>query len=166
MTDLDPAHPAGLPGGDLRPPVAPPDLADPTLVEDDRPVPWDWADQTASDAVELGQALVEFVRYLNGRYAWNAEHTIPPCWARHGALIEELTTLMWSRWAAFQGPLASPDAAQTWHTSHLPLALQRVTYWLGPGNALDCRNGRHQPCRLHAQAQPTVADAHQWASVK
>ncbi len=45
---------------------------------------------------------------------------MPPRWAAHGALVEELTTLMWARWPAFEGPAATPEAAQTWHTYYLP----------------------------------------------
>ncbi len=67
-----------------------------------------------------GRQPAEFVAYLNARYAWGTEHTMPPRWAAHGALVEELTTLMWARWSAFEGPAATPEAAQTWHTYYLP----------------------------------------------
>ena len=66
----------------------------------------------------------------------------------HGALVEELTTLMWSRWAAFSGPDASVDAAQTWHTYTLPAFLNRLAFWIGPQTLPDCRAGNHQPPRL------------------
>ncbi len=66
----------------------------------------------------------------------------------HGALVEELTTLMWSRWAAFSGPDASVDAAQTWHTYTLPAFLNRLAFWIGPQTLPDCRAGNHQPSRL------------------
>lgn len=36
------------------------------------------------------------------------QHTVPPCWAAHGALVEEQTTLMWDRWSASQGPPPHP----------------------------------------------------------
>ena len=66
----------------------------------------------------------------------------------HGALVEELTTLMWSRWAAFSGPDATVDAAQTWHTYTLPAFLSRLAFWIGPQTLPDCRAGNHQPSRL------------------
>lgn len=134
-------------GDDLRPAVAPPDL-DPPAGEDAKPPPWDWAHLTDTDAARQADALERFVDYFNHRYAWTREQTIPACWARHGALTEEATTLMWSRWAAFQGPLASAEAAQAWHTYHLPLFLARITSWTGLEAVADCRSGHHQPSRL------------------
>ena len=110
--------------------------------------PWDWADQDDASAAELTRHLDEFVAYLNARYAWSSDQTIPPCWHTHGALVEELTTLMWSRWAAFSGPDATADAAQTWHTYTLPAFLSRLAFWIGPQTLPDCRAGNHQPSRL------------------
>ena len=56
-----------------------------------------WAGQPAAPAAELTRHLDQFVSYLNSRHAWSSDQTIPPCWTAHGALVEELTTLMWSR---------------------------------------------------------------------
>lgn len=140
---------------DLRPQPAPPALADPAPAED-RPAGWDWADLDDTDAVYLADALEEFVAFYNARYPWNREQTIPGCWARHGALVEEITTLMFSRWAAFQGPTATIDAAQTWHTYHLPLFVSRINTWIGVEAAADCRAGHHQPSRLIDPSRPFV----------
>lgn len=140
---------------DLRPPLPPPELEDPAN-EENRPAGWDWTDQTDTTAAYLADALAQFVAYFNARYPWSREQTIPPCWAAHGALIEEITTLMWSRWAAFQGPLAGPEAAQTWHTYHLPLFTARITTWIGHEAAADCRSGHHQPSRLIEPDRPLV----------
>ena len=140
---------------DLRPALRPPELDDPATGEN-RPGGWDWAAQTDTTAVYLADALDTFVAYFNARYAWTREQTIPPCWAHHGALIEEITTLMWSRRAAFQGPVASAEAAQTWHTYHLPLFTARITTWIGHEAAADCRSGHHQPSRLVDPDRPLV----------
>lgn len=78
---------------DLRPAVPPPELDDPAK-EENRPGGWDWAAQTDTTAVYLADTVDCFVAYFNGRYPWTREQTIPPCWAQHGALIEEITTLM------------------------------------------------------------------------
>lgn len=140
---------------DLRPVLLPPELDDPAT-EKNRPVGWDWAAQTDATVIYLADALERFVAYFNARYAWTREQTIPPCWAAHGALIEEITTLMWSRWGAFQGELAGPEAAQTWHTYHLPLFCARIATWIGHEAAADCRSGHHQPSRLADPDRPTV----------
>jgi hypothetical protein len=124
---------------------APPQLVG--LLDDER-APWDWADQDDASAAELTRHLETFVAYLNARYAWNSDQTVPPCWHAHGPLVEELTTLMWSRWAAFSGPDATVDAAQTWHTYTLPAFLSRLAFWIGPQTLPDCRAGNHQPSRL------------------
>ncbi len=144
MTDILPRRAAG----DLRPAIGPPDLREPTADDNKHSAGWDWANQDDAEAIDLADALDRFVNYFNHRYPWTREQTIPPCWAQHGALIEELTSLMWSRWAAFQGPLAAPDAAQTWHTTYLPLFAARMTTWIGVEAAADCRSGHHRPSRL------------------
>jgi hypothetical protein len=118
------------------------------------PKPWNWAGQSDEEAGYLASDLSEFVAFYNTRYAWHKEHTIPPCWAEHGAVIEEITSLMWSRWAAFEGRQASPEAAQMWHSYHLPLFIKRVNTWIGAEAAADCRSGHHQPSRLAAAEPP------------
>jgi hypothetical protein len=55
---------------------------------------------------------------------------------------------MWSRWAAFSGPDATVDAAQTSHTYMLPAFLSRLAFWIGPQTLPDCRAGNHRPSRL------------------
>ena len=92
------------------PDPAPPELSlEPPLVDRNG---WDWVDRDGQVATALAGLLEKFVEYFNARYAWTTEHLIPPCWAAHGALIEEITTLMWSRWSAFESPHATPEAAQ------------------------------------------------------
>lgn len=147
MTAPTAAQTASLP----QPEPAPPNLAG--LMAQEQP-PWDWSAQNLEQRAELTRHLTQFVEYFNARYAWNSDQTIPPCWVAHGALIEELTTLMWSRWAAFSGQMGSADAAQTWHTYSLPAFLGRLAYWVGPQTLADCRAGNHQPPRRSARPQP------------
>ena len=66
--------------------------------------PWDWTAIDARQARRMWTRLRGLVEFLNQRYAWDHTQLIPPCWAFHGGLVEELTTLYWSRWAAFSGP--------------------------------------------------------------
>jgi hypothetical protein len=131
-----------VPSPDPPPPIL---SLKPTLVDRNA---WNWVDREGQDAAALSGLLEEFVDYFNGRYAWTTEQTIPPCWALHGALVEEITTLMWSRWAAFESDDADPTAAQVWHTYYLPGFLTRVTMWLGGHGAAECRSGNHEQSRL------------------
>lgn len=106
------------------------------------PWPWDWAHMSREPAAEMWQALASFVAFLDARYAWTPDQLIPPCWAEHGALVEELTTLYWSRVNAFEGPKPTIDLAQAWHHQILPGFYQRLRGWLGD-RAGECRAGQH-----------------------
>ena len=127
-----------------------PDPAPPALgaAGETKPNPWDWAGCSGAGADQLAEQVSEFVAYLNGRYAWGPEHTVPPCWAAHGALVEELTTLMWSGWSAFQGPAATPEVAQAWHTYYLSGFMARMVTWVGRQALGECRAQNHEPSRL------------------
>ena len=110
--------------------------------------PWDWSTMTRDQAERMWNRLEGFVAYLNDRYAWDHDQQIPMCWAFHGALVEELTTLYWSRWAAFCGPDANPDKAQAWHTYFLPPFYGRMATWCGGAQNLNkCQSGNHVPAR-------------------
>jgi len=93
-------------------------------------------------AAEMWATLTLFVEFLDARYAWTADQLIPACWAEHGALVEELTTLYWSRLTAFEGPKPAVDLAQAWHHQTLPGFYQRVRGWLGDQGGA-CRAGPH-----------------------
>ena len=88
--------------------------------------------------------LGDFVAFVNRRYVERAEQTIPPCWAEHGALVEELTTLCWARWHAFEGEEGTVGGAQFWHSYTLPMFLERMGRWLGPDRLVKCQNGKHE----------------------
>ena len=106
------------------------------------PWPWDWAHLDADGAEQTWAALEDFVGFLNRRYASSPDHLLPPCWAEHGALVEELTTLLWTRRSAFEAPTATPELAQGWHQYYLPGFHSRLRFWLGD-DALKCRAGQH-----------------------
>jgi hypothetical protein len=128
-----------VPGPD---PAAPVLSLNPPLVDRNG---WNWVNREAQDTTALARLVGKFVDYFNARYAWTTDHRIPPCWALHGALVEEITTLMWSRWSAFESKDGTPEAAETWHTYYLPGFLARVNMWLGNHAAAECRSGNHQP---------------------
>jgi hypothetical protein len=93
----------------------------------------------------LWQILEEFVGFLNHRYVERAEQRVPPCWAEHGALVEELTTLYWARWQAFESRDGSVGGAQFFHSQTLPGFLDRMTRWISPDRLRKCQAGRHEP---------------------
>lgn len=124
------------------------------------PLPWNWSAMTRTEAKAMWARLDEFVRFLNGRYAWVETHTIPPCWFLHGAIVEELTTLWWSRWLAFNFR-PDPSQAQSWHDYSLPGFLSRLAFWLGDAGMLGrCRAGEHKP-RFGSALKPS--DIAAWA---
>ena len=100
--------------------------------------------------------LVDFVGFLDARYAWSAEQLIPSCWAEHGALVEELTTLYWSRANAFQSAKPTIELAQTWHHQSLPGFYQRLKGWLGAGGGA-CRAGQHPATSPAAEVDQAAA---------
>jgi hypothetical protein len=114
---------------------------------------WNCVDRHGEEATTMAQLLADFVAYFNDRYAWTADHLIPACWTHHGALVEEITTLMWSRWSAFESPDATAEAAQSWHTYYLPGFMARVNTWLGSA-APECRAGHHEPCAIPGGGHP------------
>jgi len=105
--------------------------------------PWNWFELTRSDAERLWSLLFGFVTFFNARYGERVDKRIPPCWVEHGALVEELTTLVFARWHAFESPHASVGGAQYWHSYTLPSFYDRVREWLGD-ELLACQQGRHR----------------------
>ena len=106
--------------------------------------PWNWLELDKASASELWRILAEFVAYFNARYGERPELCIPPCWAEHGPVVEELTTLRWARWQAFESAHASIGGAQYWHTYTVPGFFERTTRWLGADRLERCRQGLHE----------------------
>jgi hypothetical protein len=75
---------------------------------DQRPVdmypvlPLCWANLDDTDLADAIEELDDWVSWLIDRYALDCR-TIPPCWDKHGALIEELSALRTAGFAAFSG---------------------------------------------------------------
>ena len=105
--------------------------------------PWNWLELDKAEAEKLWASLVAFVNYFNYRYGERIERRIPPCWAEHGPLVEELTTLVFARWHSFESPHASVGGAQYWHSYTLPTFFHRLREWLGD-DLLSCQQGRHR----------------------
>jgi hypothetical protein len=79
-----------------------------------QPVPVCWKILDHDAAAREWAAMAEWVRWLATRYTL-APRTIPPCWYRHGALIEELSALR-TGWLAAFAPDAPGSAPLDWHT--------------------------------------------------
>lgn len=86
---------------------------------------WTWCDAAAA--------------WLNREYAWRPTHLIPPCWARHPHIANELPVLVFNRWLADDA--LGPEALEEWHRYALPTFLDRMQNRLGEST---CRSGKHQ----------------------
>ena len=104
--------------------------------------PWNWIELDWQDADRLWSLLADWVAYFNRRYGERPDRRIPPCWPEHGPIVEELTTLLFARWQAFESPHASIGGAQYWHSYTLPGFHTRLRTWLGD-DLLTCQQGRH-----------------------
>jgi hypothetical protein len=79
------------------------------------PRPVAWTRITAADAPAQWAALDTWVRWLVTRYALD-HRDVPPCWYRHGYLVEELSALRGAHLVAFD-PSQPASAPADWHTT-------------------------------------------------
>ena len=110
--------------------------------EDTRP--WNWLELDRKAGSVLWRLLIDFVEFFNHRYGERPELRIPPCWAEHGPVVEEVTTLWWTRWQAFESAHASIGGAQYWHTYTVPGFFDRIGRWIGTDRLERCRQGLHE----------------------
>ena len=100
-----------------------------------RPVEWDGLDQ--AQARDEWDRLIGFVDWLVDRYG--VAETVPACWFRHTAMLEELSALHAAWLGAYLDPHAPADAGVAWHDS-LERVLQRLREWDRTG----CAGGTHR----------------------
>lgn len=120
-----------------------------------RPVEWDSLDR--AQARDEWDRLIGFVDWLVGRYG--VAETVPPCWYRHPAIVEELSALHAAWLGAYLDPHAPADAGVAWHDS-LERVLQRLREWDRTG----CAGGSHRddvplPAERHAADRTQFIDA-------
>lgn len=72
-----------------------------------------WSELSPVEAERTWVDLGRWVRWLGARYEIDG-HELPPCWWRHGALVEELTAL-WGSWRVAYGEGQSVAAMADWH---------------------------------------------------
>jgi hypothetical protein len=112
------------------------DLAARVLSAARRPV--DWNRLTADDGPLVWAALETWVRWLVARYGLD-HRDVPPCWFRHGALVEELSALRSAHLEAFH-PAKSPAGPAEWHTT-FGNARTRMRDWAA---RTGCKTGLHR----------------------
>lgn len=114
-------------------------LAEPHVAQEAfPPVPVCWPVLTASESQEQLDALTDWTRWLADRYALD-HRTVPPCWSRHGALLEELSALR-TAWLTAYAVTSAGDAPLDWH-AHFAAARQRLADWV---SRTGCRSGEHR----------------------
>jgi hypothetical protein len=97
-----------------------------------------WPRLSLDDEQAQVRNLDDWLAWFVSRYSLD-HRTIPPCWHRHGALIEELSAIR-SLWQTCFGRDASPADPTTFH-EHLSLALARLRDWTA---RRDCKPGHHR----------------------
>ncbi|WP_418154272.1 hypothetical protein [Actinoalloteichus caeruleus] len=118
----------------------------------DGPAPWDLG-ALAAELIEPMPAWLDSVcRWLNGRYAWQPQDVIPPCWARHEGLAYEIAALAFARGDAY----TDASSSVIWHQQY-DRFLVRVNKILGKAGD-EFRVGKHEerPARFQLAAWPTA----------
>ncbi len=123
-------------------------LVDTLLANPARPVAW--SRLPAAERPGQWAALDGWVRWLTGWYALD-HREIPPCWYRHGPLVEELSALRTAHAAAYD-PRAQPTAPADWHHT-LAATRARLHDWVA---RTGCRPAEHRDDKPQpwATAQP------------
>jgi hypothetical protein len=95
-----------------------------TRSESFAPIPVCWPTLDGTEAHARLEELADWISWLLQRYTLDYR-TIPPCWASHGALVEELSALR-TGWLTAYAQDARGDAPLHWHTD-FAAARQRLT---------------------------------------
>ena len=109
-----------------------------SLIDPFPPMAICWPNLTDTETAHHFDALDDWVAWLTDRYQLDPR-VIPPCWAEHGALVEELSALR-TGWLTAYCLTATGDAPLAWHTEYA-LARQRLTDWAA---RTGCRPGEHR----------------------
>lgn len=102
------------------------------------PSPVCWPMLASDEGPARFEELVDWVKWVVDRYALD-HRTIPPCWAQHGGLLEELSALR-TAWITAYAQVSTGDAPLHWHTE-FAAARQRLTDWVA---RTGCRPGEHR----------------------
>ncbi len=118
----------------------------------DGPAPWDLGALSAELIAPMPAWLDSVCRWLNGRYAWQPQDVIPPCWAKHEGLAYEIAALAFARGDAYM----EAGSSVLWHEQY-DRFLTRMNKTLGKSGD-ECRVGRHEerPARFQLDAWRTT----------
>lgn len=113
------------------------------------PVPYAvrWADLDPQNLAAELHVLTGWVRWLVTRYALD-HRDVPPCWYRHGALVEELTALR-GAWDLAYDPAQSAAASADWQLTFAHARL-RLRDWAA---RTGCKHGEHRPDTIERWAR-------------
>jgi hypothetical protein len=95
-----------------------------------------WHSLTRREAADAWTALTTWVDWLVDRY--HLEDSLPGCWYRHGALVDELDALRATWTAAYLNPNAQPTDPTVW-LELLARTLIRIRDW----DRYGCAAGTH-----------------------
>ena len=84
------------------------------------------------------EALARWLTWLQRRYALD-HRVLPPCWAQHGALVEELSALH-TAWGVAYAVATGPEVPLRWH-GEFASARHRLAGWVARSG---CRPGEHR----------------------
>jgi hypothetical protein len=102
-----------------------------------RPGRWCWRNARTITVEALWEELTEWVDWLITRYC--LDELIPPCWIRHGAMVEEFTALYAGWYTAYLDIDARGFDPLAWHEA-LARTMHRVREW----NRQGCRSDAHR----------------------
>ncbi len=102
------------------------------------PQPVCWPRLDRDSAFTAWHGLDSWIRWCIRRYGLD-HRTVPPCWYRHGALVEELSALR-TAWEAAYAPTAPGNAPLDWHAM-FTMSRQRLQDWVARSG---CRQDEHR----------------------
>jgi hypothetical protein len=115
----------------------------------------EWHEMTPGELIAQWAGLRAWVAWLHGRYELSVEERLPPCWALHPGLVEELHALRAWREEIYSGGQAGMgQAARYWHAELRTTLQAATTMW-----AAGCRTGHRGAPEL---ARIPAQFIHQW----
>ncbi|GAA1448977.1 hypothetical protein [Leifsonia poae] len=107
-----------------------------------------WRTLEDADAAQVWTELRDWVTWFTHRYNLPIRK-IPPCWYKHGALVEELSALH-TAWLVSYDSLDAGYGPIGWH-ERLAVAIPRLAGWYNG----ECHNGHTELPQNGADAAPT-----------
>lgn len=101
-------------------------------------VPVCWPSLNQDETCGHLDALQRWLTWLQRRYALD-HRVLPPCWAQHGALVEELSALH-TAWGVAYAVATGPEVPLRWH-SEFASARHRLNEWVARSG---CRPSEHR----------------------